>query len=210
MMPRALVSVAYILALAFCCLIISGVSWSYYLWLWACPSCKPLCQYSWEISSLWEEFVYEELCCRVSSGVQTETRRILSLAVPWSLCLGRSLLGQEFEHKWWSYLCLQVCQHSWEARSLLVLFGYGALWQSISSWPDENQKAPVPDCFSLPVSWVFRVGPSEQKWWSYLRLQVCQHSWEANSLQVLFGYGALWPQDPKFKIFKKGICNLTA
>ena len=36
--------------------------------------------------------------------------------------------GQEFEQKWWSYLCSQVCWHSWETSSLLRVFGYGALW----------------------------------------------------------------------------------
>ena len=31
-------------------------------------------------------------------------------------------------------------------------------------------------------------GSSEQQWWSYLHSQVCPHSWEARSLQELFGY----------------------
>jgi hypothetical protein len=48
----------------------------------ACPSCKPVCQ----TSSLQVEFVYKELWRRVISRVQTETRRILSPAVPWFLC----------------------------------------------------------------------------------------------------------------------------
>ncbi|EDL35653.1 mCG148215 [Mus musculus] len=44
---------------------------------------------------------------------------------PWSflgscvlMALGGSLLGQEFEQKWWSHLCSQVCQHSWETLKL--------------------------------------------------------------------------------------------
>jgi hypothetical protein len=49
------------------------------------------------------------------------------------MALGRSLLGQEFEEQWWSYLCSQVCRYSWESSSLLVVFGYGALWHNISS-----------------------------------------------------------------------------
>ena len=66
--------------------------------------------------------------------------------------LGRSLLGQEVERKWWSYLCSKVCWHSWETSSLLVLFGYRALWQEISSrccgtclalGADGNWEAPV-------------------------------------------------------------------
>jgi hypothetical protein len=44
-----------------------------------------LCQYSWETHSLWEDIRYGELWYRVSSGVQTETRRILSPADPWIL-----------------------------------------------------------------------------------------------------------------------------
>jgi hypothetical protein len=38
------------------------------------------------------------------------------------MALGKSLLNQEFEQKWWSYLCSQVSQHSWETISLLVVF----------------------------------------------------------------------------------------
>jgi hypothetical protein len=49
------------------------------------------------------------------------------------MALGRSLLGQEFKQKWWSYLCSHMCWHSWETSSLLKVFGYGALWHGISS-----------------------------------------------------------------------------
>ena len=42
-------------------------------------------------------------------------------------------MGQEFEEKWWSYLCLQVCRHSWETSSILAVFVYVALWHRISS-----------------------------------------------------------------------------
>ena len=35
--------------------------------------------------------------------------------------------------EWWSYLCSQVCRHSWETSSLLVVFVYVALWHRISS-----------------------------------------------------------------------------
>jgi hypothetical protein len=44
-----------------------------------------------------------------------------SSCVPLALCM--SLLGEEFEQKWWSFLCSQVCGNSWETSSLLVLFG---------------------------------------------------------------------------------------
>jgi hypothetical protein len=49
------------------------------------------------------------------------------------MALGMSLLGQEFEQKWWCHLCSQVCQHSWETSSLLVGSGYGELWHKVSS-----------------------------------------------------------------------------
>jgi hypothetical protein len=78
-------------SLGFCCLCScpclepSGYLWCYLVLSLTVtfPSCKPD---SWETSSLWEEFGYEELWHRVSSGVQTETGRILSQPVPWFLC----------------------------------------------------------------------------------------------------------------------------
>jgi hypothetical protein len=44
------------------------------------------------------------------------------------MALGGSLLGQEFEQKWWSYLCSQACLHSWETCFVLAVFEYGTLW----------------------------------------------------------------------------------
>jgi hypothetical protein len=32
----------------------------------------------------------------------------------------------------------------------------------------------------------------EQRWWSYLYSQACQHSWETSSLLIELWYGALW------------------
>ena len=52
----------------------------------ACFSCKPVCQYSWEIRSLGDEFGYLVLWHNVNSEVQTGACRILSLAIPWFLC----------------------------------------------------------------------------------------------------------------------------
>ena len=49
------------------------------------------------------------------------------------MALGGSLLVQEFEQKWWHYLCSQVCQHSWETRSLLVGPVCGDLWHRVNS-----------------------------------------------------------------------------
>ena len=50
---------------------------------------------------------------------------ILGSCVPMALVV--SLLGQEFEEKWWSYLCSKVCRHSWETSSLLAVFVYVVL-----------------------------------------------------------------------------------
>ena len=106
----------------------------------ACPSCKP---------------GYGKLWHKVSSGVQMETR-ILSPAVSWFLCtygsgwmaLARSLLGQEFEQKWRSYLCSQVCQHSWDTCFLQLVFGYRVLWHRISSG---CRQKPEGSCARLPL-----------------------------------------------------------
>jgi hypothetical protein len=49
------------------------------------------------------------------------------------MALGGSVLGQEFEEKWWSYLCSQVCRHFWETSSLLAVFGYGPLWHRLQA-----------------------------------------------------------------------------
>ena len=102
-----------------------------------CLSYKPVCQHSWETSSLLEEFGSGKLWHRVNSGC----RRKPEGSFPWlflSSCilmaLGSSLLVQEFEQKWWSYLCSLICQHSWETSSLPAVFGYGALWHRISFW----------------------------------------------------------------------------
>ena len=107
----------------------------------ACSSYKPLCQHFWETSSLWEEFGYGELWHRVSSQVQKKREGSCPQLFFGScvlMALGRSLLGQEFEQKWWSHLCSQVCQHSWETSSLP---GYGELWHRVSSrhrWEPEE------------------------------------------------------------------------
>ena len=153
----ALVSVAYVFALASPHLVISGVSWSCRLWVWLVPP--------------------------VSLNVGTPGRPVLSrrnlgmescvtgsaLGCRWKpegscsqlflgsyvlMTLGWSLLGQEFGQKWWYFLCSQVCQHSWETSSLPAVFGYGALWHRISSvcrWKLATlQLLTIPDSF-LPL-----------------------------------------------------------
>ena len=57
---------------------------------------------------------------------------------------GWSLLGQEFDKKWWSYKCSQVCQHSWETSSLLEVIGFIVLWHRISSGFRGKQDSSCP------------------------------------------------------------------
>jgi hypothetical protein len=46
-------------------------------------------------------------------------------------CVPRFWAGPS-EQKKWSYLCSQMCSHSWETGFLPVVFGYGALWHRIN------------------------------------------------------------------------------
>jgi hypothetical protein len=86
-----------------------------------------------------------------------ETRKILSLVVPWFLSpdgSGESLLGQEFEQKWWSYLYSQVCQHSWVTSSLQAVFGYGELWHRIDCGCRRKPECFFQDKVTLCVYWL--------------------------------------------------------
>ena len=111
-----------------------------------CPSCKPVCRESWETSSFWEEFRYGELGYRQKPEGSCPWLILGSCVL---MALGGSLLGQEFEEKWWSYLCSQVCWHSWETSSLLAVFVYVVLWHRISSghrWKPKDFCARQPLC----------------------------------------------------------------
>jgi hypothetical protein len=107
----ALVFVAYVLALACLHLVISGINSSCYLWLCLVPPAS-LCVSTPGRPVLSGRNLDMESCVTgCSSRVQTETWRIMSLAIPWLLCSdgsGRVLMGQDFEQKWWSYLCSQM------------------------------------------------------------------------------------------------------
>jgi hypothetical protein len=119
----ALVSVAYVLALAFHYLVISGVSWSccFCLWLFLPVS---LC-----VSTPGRlVFCGRNLSC--DTGTVPRCRQKLEGSCPCLflgsyvlMALSGSFLGQEIEQKWWFCLCSQVCQHSWETSSLLVGLG---------------------------------------------------------------------------------------
>ena len=91
-----------------------------------------------------------------SSGVQREARRIQSLVDPWFLCSDRSVRpvqGQEIEENWWPYLCLQMCRHSLEHSSILLVFLYVALWHRIRSGGCRGRlKTPIPGGPLVPVS----------------------------------------------------------
>ena len=93
----------------------------------------------------------------------------LEVSCPWLfigscvlMALVMFLFGQEFEQKWWSYLCSQLCQYSWETSCLPVSVAYGELWHRVSSGcyrtgstlgSDGILKDPVPGCSSsVPMS----------------------------------------------------------
>jgi hypothetical protein len=114
----------------------------------ACPSCKPVCQHSWETGSLPVGFGYGELWHRISSRCRGKLEGScpqLSLGSCVLMALGGCLLDQEFEQTWWSHLYSQVCQYSWETNSLSVGFGYGELWHRVSSRAQTDTGSPF--CF---------------------------------------------------------------
>ena len=130
-----LVSVAYVLALASCHLVISGVSWSCCLWLWLVPPAS-LCV-SCETISLRDEFGYGGLWHRVSSRVQTETWRILSLFVLWFL---------------------------WPDKSGLVPLGSG-IWKEVVVLPVlTSVTALLGDQLSSSSIWVWSAVAQDQTW----------------------------------------------
>ena len=109
------------------------------------------------------------------------------------IALDGPLLGQEFEQKLWSYLCSQVCGHSWGTSSLPMVFEYGtAVAQDQLPEHSETRKilSQAAPLFLCPEG--SQGDPSEQKWWSYLCSQACPHSWETISLLAEFRYGLLW------------------
>ena len=92
------------------------------------PPCKPVCQYSSETRSLWMEFGYGELWHRIRSRVQMETRKILSLAVPWFLCpdgSGQVLLQSGI---WAEVVVLPVL------TGMSALLGYQVSLEGICIW----------------------------------------------------------------------------
>jgi hypothetical protein len=133
----SLVSVAYVLALVSSHTVISRVSWFCCLSLCLVPPAR-LC-----VSTPGRPVLYEGNLGIESCGTRSasQCRWKPEGSCPWLflgscvlIALGGSLLGQEFEQKWWSYLCSQVCQHPWETRSFPVVFGYRELWHRGNPW----------------------------------------------------------------------------
>jgi hypothetical protein len=128
-------------SLGFCCLcscpclVISSVSWSYCHCLWLVPPAS-LC-----ISSpgrpVFSGRNLDIKGCGTGSAQGSRKKPKGSCPCPFLgsrvlMAGGVSLLGQEFEQKWWTHLCSQVCQYSWETSSLLVGQGYGELCSQVS------------------------------------------------------------------------------
>ena len=172
----------------------SGYLWSYCFWLWLVPPVS-LCVSTTGWPVLSGQNLGMESCGTESAlGCRWKPEGFC----PWLflgscvlMALGGSLLGQEFEQKWCSYLCSQVCQHSWETSFPLLGFGYGELGTGSSlghRWKLEGF------CLRLLLgSCVLRApaGPWEQKWWFYLCSQVCQNSWKTSS--ILAGFVEVGP-----------------
>ena len=72
---------------------------------------------------------------------------------------------------------------------------YVALWHRFSSGSRRRPEDSCPRHSSIPVSWGFRVGSSEQQWLSYLYSQACLHSWGLAPFQCYLG------MEPCCKIF---------
>jgi hypothetical protein len=127
--------VTYILDFAFHHLVISGVNWFCCFWLWLIPP-TTLCVSTPGRPDLSVRNLGMKSCGPGSAlGYRwkpEESWPWLFLASCVLMSLGRSLLGQEFAQKWWSYLCSQMSQFSWETRSLPAVFGYGELSHRIS------------------------------------------------------------------------------
>ena len=127
-----LVSFAYILALASCHLVISVVSHFLLSVTVACPARKPVCQHIWETSSLKEQFVYGELCHRVTSGCRWKLEGscpLLFLGFCVLMALRGSLLGQEVVVS----PVISGVPAIWENKSLVAGYGYGELWHRVCS-----------------------------------------------------------------------------
>jgi hypothetical protein len=122
--------------LAFCHLVISGVSWSCCFWLWFVPPVS-LC-----VSTPRRPVLSGRNLGMQSYGTGSAQgfRQKAECSCPWFflgsfllIAVDGSLLGQVFEKKWWSYLCSEVCQHSWETSFRLVVLGFGRLLHRINS-----------------------------------------------------------------------------
>ena len=126
----ALVSLAYVLALAPCHQVISDVHWSCCLWLWLVPP-ESLC-----VSTLGRPVLSGENLGMENCGTGSALRCRWKLVGSYSqLFLGCVPLEPGI---WGEVVVLPVLtglSHSWETRFLLVVFKYGASWHRISS-PD--------------------------------------------------------------------------
>lgn len=142
----------------------------------ACLSCKPACQHSWERSSLQAEFLYGELCHRLwnSDGNQKDPSTDCS-PVP----VSRGPQMGPSEQKWWSYLCSQSCEHSWDTSSFLE-FEYGQL--DTESTPGCRQKLEGPSCSKKDVANMQILG----SFWGDYSSSLCQRRiWLATSLILI-------------------------
>jgi hypothetical protein len=129
-------SVGKVLALAFCHLAISDVSWSFCLWFWLVPPASLYVSTPQRPVLSGRNLGMESCGTDSALGCRQRTEgscphMILGSGVLMALWV--SLLGHEFEEKWWPSLCSQVYRHSWETISLLVVFVCVSLLHKIHS-----------------------------------------------------------------------------
>lgn len=127
----------------------------------ACPSCKPVHQYSRENSSLWEKFGYGELWHRISSGVQMETGRILSPAVSWFLCLDGSGRAPLRPGIWTEVVVLPVLTSVYTLLRDQFFPGSIQVCRAVALGQFRAQmetRRILPGCSSVHVSWGFWAG----------------------------------------------------
>jgi hypothetical protein len=86
----------------------------------ACPSCKSVSSFLGDQLSCGGILVRRAVAQEQLSGSDRNWKDPVPGCSCFLMALGRSLLGQIFKQKCWSYLCFQVCQPSLETSSLLV------------------------------------------------------------------------------------------
>ena len=125
------------------------------------------------ISSLQVIFVYGVLWHRINSEHERKPGNKYNLF---------SLQGSQLFRSEWTIAC------KLHALNYIIYYQIDNFSVTGANLLRHKTLGSFPSCNSVPVSWGFLVGFSEQKWWSYLCSQVCLQSFETSSLPAVFGY----------------------